>query len=206
MRKFSAAAAVLPLFLTLAVVPAQAVQITGKGIMLGLSLSRWSGEDIGRHDAWMSFALGGFLTFNIIDELSVQPELLFVQKGTKWPDNDLNLNFRLSYLELPILAKYSFAAGPSAKVFIFGGPALAFKVGATMRFEWQGELITDDIKGMKSLDLGLAFGAGGELPIGVNRLTLGLRYTLGLMNCYEVEGEALEAKNGALLIMAGIGF
>lgn len=206
MKKFAAAAGIVLLFLSLAVVPAQAVQIAGKGAKLGLSLANWSGEDVEDNDARMSFALGGFLSFNISGDFSVQPELLFVQKGTKWEDGGAKLVFRLSYLEVPVLAKYSFAAGPSLKVFVFGGPAFAFKVGATSYFEWEGESETEDIEEMKSLDLGLAFGAGVEMPLGANRLTLDLRYTLGLANCCEVVGEDLKVKNGALLIMAGIGF
>ncbi len=64
-----------------------------------------------------------------------------------------------------------------------------------MRFEWQGELITDDIKGMKSFwTSAWRSVGGGELPIGVTRLTVGLRYTLGLMNCYEVEGKPSRPK------------
>ena len=43
MKKFAAAAGIVLLFLSLAVVPAQAVQIAGKGAKLGLSLANWSG-------------------------------------------------------------------------------------------------------------------------------------------------------------------
>lgn len=206
MKKTLVVCGVLIGFLALAVSPA-AAQITGKGAKLGLSLANMSGDDIEENDAKLGFALGGFVTYSISEAFSVQPELLFVQKGTKWSEGDAKLVFRLSYLELPILAKYSFAAGPNMKVFVFGGPAIAFKIGATSYFEWEGESETDDIEDMKALDLGLAFGAGIQMPFNNLLLSLDARYTLGLTDCFEeIDGETVSVKNGAFLILAGIGF
>ena len=165
-----------------------------------------SGDDIEDNDAKIGFALGGFLTFNISGDFSVQPELLFVQKGTKWSDGDAKAVFRLTYLEIPILAKYSFAVGTNMKASVFAGPALALKVGATTYVEVGGESITEDLDEAKGMDLGLAFGAGMEWPLGNNVVTFDIRYTLGLSNCMEFEGEDFNIKNSAILFLAGLGF
>ena len=206
MKKILVVCGVLFSFLTLIVSPAQAIQITAKGVKGGLALTNMSGDDIEDNDAKIGFALGGFLTFNISGDFSVQPELLFVQKGTKWSDGDAKAVFRLTYLEIPILAKYSFAVGTNMKASVFAGPALALKVGATTYVEVGGESITEDLDEAKGMDLGLAFGAGMEWPLGNNVVTFDIRYTLGLSNCMEFEGEDFNIKNSAILFLAGLGF
>jgi len=207
MKKSLIVCGVAFVFLALTVLPAQAIQITAKGAKVGLSIASLSGDDFDDFDSRISFALGGYLAFNISDDFSVQPELLFVQKGAKWTEGDAKLVFRLSYLEIPILAKYSFAAGTNMKVSVFAGPAVALKVGATAYWEDEEDSDTEDIDEAKGMDLGLSFGAGMEMPFGKNVLTFDIRYTLGLGKCFDNdEGEEIDAKNSAILFLAGIGF
>ena len=206
MKKILVVCGVLFSFLALTVLPAQAVQITAKGVKGGLALTNMSGDDIEDNEAKIGFALGGFLTFNISGDFSVQPELLFVQKGTKWLDGDAKAVFRLTYLEIPILAKYSFPVGTNMNAFVFAGPALALKVGATAYVEVGDESDSENLDEAKGMDFGLAFGAGMAWPLGNNIFTFDVRYTLGLGNCMAYEGEDIKVKNGAILFLAGLGF
>jgi opacity protein-like surface antigen len=198
--------------LALTVSQAQAVQITAKGVKAGLAIANFSGDDVSDNaSAKIGFALGGYLTVSLSNDFSVQPELLIVQKGSKASMEFMGETYkeisRLTYLEIPILAKYSFAAGTNMKVFVFAGPALALKVGATSYAEYGGESNTETLEEAKGMDFGLAFGGGLEMPFGKNVVTFDIRYTLGLSNCLEDEdGEDYEVKNGAILFLAGIGF
>jgi len=42
-----------------------------------------------------------------------------------------------SYLEVPVLAKYTGAVGPLT-FNAFAGPALAFKLSAKVKYQWEG--------------------------------------------------------------------
>jgi len=199
-------------FLVLTVSQAHAIQIAGKGVKVGFSMANVSGKYVDvmndifniNNSARIGLALGGYLTINVSDNFSVQPELLFVQKGTKWSKEEWKLVYRFSYLEIPILAKYSFTAGSDMKAFVFAGPALAFKVGATIYGKDEDESETEDFDDAKGMDFGVVFGAGMEKPFGKNVITVDVRYTLGLSNCSEEK--EFDFKNSAILIMAGIGF
>ncbi|MCX6567131.1 MAG: porin family protein [Candidatus Aminicenantes bacterium] len=207
MKKSLIVCGLLFFVLALTVSPAQAVQITAKGVKGGLVIATMTGDDIEKNDAKIGFALGGYLTLNISNDFSIQPELLLVQKGTKWSEGGGTQGFRLTYLEIPILAKYSFAAGTNMNVFVFAGPALAFKIRATVYGEYGDESDSEDLDYIKGMDFGLAFGGGLEMPFGKNVLTFDIRYTFGLGNCWKAaDGDDSKIKNSAIMFLAGIGF
>lgn len=89
---------------------------------------------------------------------SIMPELLFSTKGAK--------DFDLTYIEVPVLLKKSFAK------------VLNFHVGPQFGFLTKAEADGVDFKDfMKGTDVSAVFGAGLDLPGG---LTAGARYVLGL--------------------------
>lgn len=193
--------------LFLAVNRAEAVQIAAKGLKGGLVLANMTGDDIDQNKTKIGFALGGYLTLAVSDAFSIQPELLLVQKGTKWKEEGISDVIRLTYLEIPVLAKYRFPAGPDMNAFVFAGPALGLKVGATSHWEEDGDSGTEDFDEAKGLDFGLAFGAGLEKPFGGSVVSFDIRYTLGLGNCCEDDdGEDYKIKNSAILFLVGFGF
>ncbi|MDH3708933.1 MAG: PorT family protein [Cyclobacteriaceae bacterium] len=114
------------------------------------------------------FHLGGMAEIPLMDMLSLQPELLYSAQGVKDESDDDEV-VRLNYLTVPVLAKYYVIDGLS----IEAGPQFGFLL--TAEFEDNGE--TDDIKdNTKSVDVGLAIGAGYKLENGLNFC---LRYYLG---------------------------
>ena len=189
MKKILVVGGLLIGLFALAVSPA-AAQITGKGAKLGLAIANCRGdliEDLNDffdvdNAARFGFALGGYVTINIIEGFSLQPELLLIQKGTKWSGEesgeflgtDWKVAFkdvmRLTYLEMPILAKYSFVINKSMMISFFTGPSFAFKLGAK-EYKWEyievgGEHEEDeeieDIDEIKVADVGLVVGTGIE--------------------------------------------
>lgn len=89
---------------------------------------------------------------------SIMPEVLFSTKGAK--------DFDLTYVEVPVLLKKSFAK------------VLNFHVGPQFGFLTKAELGGVDAKDfVKGTDISAVFGAGVDLPGG---LTAGGRYVLSL--------------------------
>ncbi len=61
-----------------------AQRITAKGIKGGLNIATITGDDIEGFDSKMGFVFGGFLTYEVNETFSFQPEVLFSRKGTKF--------------------------------------------------------------------------------------------------------------------------
>lgn len=133
------------------------------GVKAGLNNTNFTGD--ADTDAKSSFYIGGLADFTVSEKFHVQPELMYSSEGA---DDD----FGISYLRLPIMAKYYVMEGLSLQA----GPELAFKVATE-------EDVVDELT--KSLDFGLGFGAGYELESG---LMFDARYNLGLSNISDVDG------------------
>ncbi|MDQ2655812.1 MAG: PorT family protein, partial [Bacteroidota bacterium] len=101
-----------------------------------------------------------------------QPELLYNSVGAKIDDDALKAN----YLSIPIMIQYN----PVPVFNIHAGPQIGFLLSAKA----DDEDIKDQYKG---LDLGLGFGAGVNLPMG---LGITARYVMGLANIMDDSGDA----------------
>jgi len=127
---------------------------------------------------------------------SVQPELLFIQKGGKNiseidEDNRLEQRIYYNYIEVPVMAKLKFYGEDSGSGFYFlAGPFAGLALGgrytedrtilgvhternADFNFENKDE---DDFQ--KRLDWGVSFGGGVQF----SHVFLDLRYNLGINN------------------------
>ena len=137
------------------------------GAKAGINLSTLQ-PDLPDPAARTSIHLGGMVEIPINEMFSIQPELLYSAQGVK-DESDDNEFVRLSYLTLPVLAKYYLLEGLS----IEAGPQFGFLLSA--EFEDNGE--TTDLKDdVKPVDVGFALGAGYKLESGLN---FGIRYYLG---------------------------
>lgn len=150
-------------------------------------------------------SFGVFVTYDINDIFTIQPEFLFTMKGMKteaqyegFLGETINVKetIILNYLEFPILVKVSILTGGSVKPNILFGPALAIKSSARRKYEITG--LSEEFKqiyedfgiytseevniDVKSSDIGLVFGAGLDLRLGSGKAIIDARYTLGLIN------------------------
>src|SRR5689334_22875438 len=76
---------------------------------------------------------GGFLGIQLTDAVSLEPQVLFSQKGAKVEgtggNDDLEGKIKLNYVEVPVLLKLAFPVSMArATPFVFVGPAVGFKV------------------------------------------------------------------------------
>jgi hypothetical protein len=194
------------------------------GAKAGLSTTNVTGlpeewRDVKSYRA--GFAAGIFLNVAIDDAFSLQPELLYLQKG--FTGNlydgfiDVDVTPELDYIELPLLAKFTFSGGSKIRPCIFAGPSLAIATSSELRIS-AGWLATSiDISSLTNdTDFGIVAGAGFSYDIGRGRLTFDARYQRGFSNLvesgeFDIAGETQtisidEFKNYGFAFMAGYQF
>lgn len=158
---------------------------------------------------------GGFLNYALSNGVSIEPQVLFSQKGADvdgtGANSALDGSIRINYIAVPVLLRFAFAMpNSSVRPFVFVGPEIAFKVGCTAR----GEILavtgsrdcdeTDVLADIKSTDVGAAAGGGIEFNAGTYVMRLDARYTLGLTNINDAPDER-EIKNRAFSVTIGLG-
>lgn len=156
----------------------------------GITIATQSIKNMDGEKSKTSFQAG--LGVNIqtgLQNFSVQPEVNFISKGTRIKNHFGNQTYNLNYIEIPVLAKYSF--GP---VYVNAGPSIGFLVGKS-----------DKIKAAygktKTLDFGLQMGAGVAIPAGPGKLIVDGRYNLGLSNISDEKG--VNVKNRGFAVSLG---
>jgi Outer membrane protein beta-barrel domain len=187
---------------------------SGYGPILGMSLAKQCEKDFS-NSFKLGLALGGFVTYKFNSRLSLMGQLLFVQKGFRYSAMDVfgpyDSRLTLSYLELPILARYTFGSG-TFRYFALAGPAFGFKLGGKFSTEWDVETYeSTDMSHYKGMDLGLVLGAGLGYPLCSGWLMFDLRFTWGLLNIYAnpdpgAAGGDISISNAAILFMFSYDF
>ncbi|MDR0230220.1 MAG: PorT family protein [Flavobacteriaceae bacterium] len=162
------------------------------------NLRNYEDKDFGLSNSMKTgFHIGVLAEIFINEKFSIQPELMYSTQGAKLkleleaPGASLNVKTitKLDYINIPIMAKYYVMEGLSVQA----GPQLGFLTSAKNEFdsfsfsgfglsiseeEIKSEMNLGDIKkDSNSVDFGLNFGAGYELPMGV---FFDARYNLGL--------------------------
>jgi len=192
--------------------------ITDKGVKVGLNMAKFTGDDSdfgGEMDPGfaLGFAVGGFLTYSMNDQMSIRPEFLYSVKGSKYEESEggetVTLNMAMNYLDIPILGVYSV----QDNINVFAGPYFGMFLGGKMKMEYAGESEEEDIeKEDTANDFGLVF--GGSYGINDN-ITIEARYTLGMKTIDKEpddwessygDYEESDIKNSALQIMVNYSF
>jgi hypothetical protein len=98
------------------------------GIIGGLSTSQVDGDQLAGYDK-VGIKAGAFVNRKFSEHVSLQMELLFIQKGSRKPINtDDNSYFimRLNYIEVPLVFRFQF----SKKIIGEAGPSVATLVSS----------------------------------------------------------------------------
>ena len=178
-----------------------AAQEVGFGVKGGFNLSTiaFDPSDV-EWGTRFGVVAGGFVALPLNSRLTIQPEGLFSQKGGTAEIDDIEASIRLTYLEVPVLAKYAVWTGGGRSFSLFGGPSMAFNLSSDTSATVGGEEIDVDIdEDVETFDFGIA--AGLEYAIG--RFSIDARYTFGLTNLNAAEDDDTILKNRALSVMAG---
>ena len=209
MKKTFITVMALAAFAMLLVVPAQAQMKTELGLKGAVNMANLSGDVT---DSKMMLAFGGGIFARIMPspQFCIQPEVLYMMKGCKFDDvlTTTDAKITASYIEVPVLVKYMIPTEGKISPCIFAGPAVGFLMSAKAKATVDGTEEDVDIKdNCKSIDFGVAFGAGVDFAVGEKgKLTFDARYTLGLTNLNDIEGDDDSIKNGVISVMVGYAF
>ncbi|MDO8835054.1 MAG: porin family protein [Vicinamibacterales bacterium] len=146
----------------------------------------------------VGFAGGAFLTLSLLPGFAIQPEVLYVQKGTELgvDGTDFSGSVNLDYIDVPVLARLSVGAG-GARVYFVGGPSFNFNLKAETEFNTETDDVTDDVE---RYEISVVLGLGVE----IGKLLVEGRWMEGLKN---VSTDLdVENKSRTFAIMAGIRF
>jgi len=163
---------------------------------------------------------GVFVTFPLAGVFSIQPEMLYVQRGWVFEIGDIPMTgaddptiigmasakseVRTSFLEVPILAKATLPLAGPVKPSLYAGPSMSIKLGADEKDYLNGQDITSlavrraqAVAGSTSKvflhnlkSFGLGLNLGAEVAIG--HFLVDARYGVGLMDLYTSSGDVAD--------------
>ena len=178
-----------------------AMELSGKGVKVGLNMASASGSDsdISGSDKkfHMGFALGGFVNMDLGNNLVLRPEVMYIQKGVNYEAGSVESVTSLSYIDIPILVEYGVLQG-NMPVNVFGGVNLAVLLSGENEISGGGAGVdgTTDIKSDTSgFDYGLQFGVGTVIN---KNIAVDVRYSLGLAKL-DKDGDFNSTNSGFML-------
>lgn len=166
------------------------------GVKGGVNFSSFSGDG---YDAFndpegrTSFNLGLLAEIPLSARFSLQPEVLYSGQGFDIKSRDAdNLEYKLDYINVPVLAKFYIIQGLS----IEAGPQIGFLVNKEVEIPGGDVDLPDDA--FNDIDFSIGLGASYKF----NNFFVSGRYNFGLTDVYDVSG--FDAKNS--VFQAGVGF
>lgn len=160
--------------LLLIVVTAQA-QSPRFGVRAGANYSGISGDNVDDLDMVYGFHAGVTSQFFVTPDsfFSIQPEILFSQKGAEQEEDDFRL--KLSYIDIPVLARIN--AGP---FYFEGGPQISARIGDDIRSDRDDAIHIYDREIIRRTSFGYVAGVGlATTKLG---LSIGVRYNGEISN------------------------
>jgi hypothetical protein len=188
----------------------QAVGITSArtwiGPIVGLNYTTVYGSDSQGADSRADFAVGGQLDFDSPQSVFFRTGLIYSRRGFEASGSGTSVQFKINYLEIPLLVGYRIPSSGGVRPYLMGGGQVGFKVGCS--FEGSSGGTTESIGcddpnvggDFSSTDFAIVGAAGLALPVGLNHLTVDMRYAVGLM---KIEKNS-EIKNRGFTF--GVGF
>ena len=183
------------------------------GIKGGLNLSNWAGDTRGMNlKPIVGVNAGVLVQIKLSKKFDIQPELLYSTQGTKMKNVGASISdtyysgdikWNLSYLNVPILLKYS----SDGESFIEAGPQVGFLTSAkaSTKLTQYSQTVERDVKeAFESIDFGFVVGAGFNIT---PNLLADLRYNIGLSNIAKTEsGDNTKIRSGILALTAAYRF
>ena len=189
----------LSIFLILTLAFAVAANADGAtfGIKAGVNFANMSGDDTDGLNSLTAFVGGGFVEFPMSPAISIQPEVLYSQKGAKFDNPGTDVSFKFDYVDIPVLFKYTMP-GESARPYFLFGPSVGFNINSERSADGQSE----DLDTVASTDFGLVFGIGANFQ----KFLIEGRYDLGLSNINDDDTDPRIRNNTVFQLMLGYGF
>ena len=170
----------LALLLTLGFTAQAQVSLIPKA---GISLSNINfDQDLAGQKSKLGYVAGLGVNFPLTADrfFSIQPELLYIQQGTRATAGDFDLN----YVQVPLLLKISFGE-ENLPIYVNAGPSFGYLLNTPM-----ASFSNLTFNNPKKLDIGLQFGGGVGFGLGPGSLLLDARYGFGLTDLRNESGAA----------------
>jgi hypothetical protein len=155
----------------------------------------------------LGFIGGASLDFKVHKMFSVQPELLFANKGWKRSEGNDEAVWKIDYFEIPVLIKFHIPANEVADPYIYLGPAVGINVTGTLEVTEDGETDSRDFKdNLTSADFSIVGGAGVDIMVGEKgAVIIEVRVDTSL-STFDSADDPDDIKNYAIGAMIGYGF
>jgi hypothetical protein len=157
------------------------------GIKAGVNISNFKGGsfDSIKNNTLVGFHAGGFLRFKF-GNFAIQPEALVSTQGAKLEYLGNEKDYKITYINIPILAQYETDGG----FYVEAGPQFGFKISEDV----PSSTVEDFAK---STDVAIALGLGYHSKMG---LGIGARYNIGVSNVGDFDATNInpDFKNGVL--------
>ena len=178
------------LFVLLLVSSASFAQHFELGLKAGANISNFTGSSNASNlkaNSYVSFHGGAFLSLFVGNNFAIQPEALLSTQGAKIDDAGTKRDYKITYINVPVMLKYRFPGG----LYLEAGPQIGFYLNSKI------DGTSADFA--KSTDLSIAGGIGYHSPIG---LGIGARYNAGLSKVgnYDASTTTPDWKNGVIQI------
>ena len=186
----------LALILTIASAAPALAQMS-YGVKAGINYADVSYDSDVSSSGRIGLLAGGFVTLPLRGWLAAQGEVIYTVKGTTVDVADIETDFIVDYLEVPLLARISFRRN----MYVAAGPSMAFRVRARSRTDFGGSTEEIDVKdNVESFDLGVV----GAVGIEFGKWVFDGRYTHGLSDLDP--SEDVKTRNRVFSFSAGIKF
>ena len=167
------------------------------GVKAGINFATIAGDETDDLKSKTTFHIGAVVEIPISDSFSIQPELVYSSQGAKVDDNISDVELKLDYINLPIMAKFYVSEGFSLEA----GPQVGFLMSSKIEEDGESEDLKNETSG---IDFGLNLGLGFKMETGLN---FGARYNLGLSNIWDFEdSDNFKNQNSVLQIFIGFTF
>ncbi|MFN3753566.1 porin family protein [Flavobacterium sp.] len=147
------------LLMSISTVNAQMVKF---GLKAGANFSNLEGDNVSG-STYTSFHFGAVVELKLLENLAIQPELVYSSQGTKI-DSDAFDDINYNYITVPVLAKFYLTKN---KLSFEAGPQFSFLVNENVEEQFEGE----------TFDFGIAGGLGYNIT---DNFFLQARYIAGL--------------------------
>jgi hypothetical protein len=181
-----------------------AAQQRSVGAKVGLSSSDLDGRSAQSTSRLRGFAAGIFVTQALVQELSAQAEIMYMQKGARvpiaHPGNTATVPLRVDYIEIPAMFRLDARILPNVAVYGVAGPSVAIRVRC--EFDDRPCAAATGEAQIRALDWSMTGGAGLSVGRGPLVLSMEARLHVGL-GTIDASSTGLERTHQAFGLLAG---
>ena len=165
------------------------------GAKAGINIANLSGDAFDDADSRTGIIIGGVVDIGLpMLPVGLETGLYYSQQGATISESfeefgetfDFESTLSLDYLTIPVLGKLYFGPPGPISPHIVAGPYFAYLLDAESEVTMNGMTISGDISDeTESLDFGLIAGVGVDFNVGVTKLNVQARYSLGLVDIFD---------------------